>query len=97
MHISWLRCPLQAKWLDFAPTSPQRRNSFVTEPGAVEGNPFDIYKEPDTNNDGLRPNTFYSAGASYSVNERPVLVSSDVAFDSPSRPAALRAGNGSDT
>jgi len=58
----------------YAPTSPERRRSFVTEPGAVEGNPFDIYKEPEHNNDALQPNTFYDAGAFYSVKERPVAL-----------------------
>lgn len=86
------RSTRQDKWLEFAPTSPQRRASFVTEPKAVEGNPFDIYKEPEHNNDRLVPNTFYSAGTSYSVNERPVMISSEPDFGatrtSPPRPPA---------
>jgi hypothetical protein len=64
----------QDQWLEFAPTSPQRRNSFVSEPSAVAGNPFEIFKGPDSNNDALLPNTFYSAGAAYQVNERPVVI-----------------------
>jgi hypothetical protein len=65
---------VQDQWLEFAPTSPQRRNSFVSEPSAVAGNPFEIFKGPDSNNDALLPNTFYSAGAAYQVNERPVVI-----------------------
>jgi hypothetical protein len=60
----------QEKWMEFAPTSPQRRNSFVSEPGAVAGNPFEIYRAPDHNNDRLMPNSFYEAGAPYAVSDR---------------------------
>ena len=55
----------QAKWLEFAPTSPQRRASFVTEPGAVEGNPFEIYREPARSDAVLGTQSFYEAGTSY--------------------------------
>ncbi len=58
----------QEKFLEFAPTSSQRRASFVSEPGAIDGNPFEIYKEP-ARTDTLGTSSFYEAGASYAVKE----------------------------
>ncbi|TFJ88322.1 hypothetical protein NSK_000671 [Nannochloropsis salina CCMP1776] len=58
----------QEKWLEFAPTSPQRRASFVDEPGVVDGNPFEIFKEP-ARADHFGSQSFYEAGASYSAKQ----------------------------